>query len=139
MGRTNLHLRQPVITAHQDDGARKAFFQMRQHRVRQLPVVDDDEQLVGIISDRDLRRPDWVDETPDIQHVYRLDDSVRVGDLMTAKPITLHTYDRVSKALKILRKHRFGALPVINKQERLVGVLSAMDLLDLLGDIVDER
>jgi acetoin utilization protein AcuB len=131
------YMTQPVITASPEDGARQAFFKMREHRVRHLPVVDAEDQLVGIISDRDLRRPDWVDETPNIAHVYRLDDALRVGDLMTPEPVTVRTHDRVSKAVKTLQKHRFGALPVINKEGKLVGVLSSVDLLDVLGEIVN--
>ena len=52
-----------VVTAAPEDGIRETFFRMREARIRHLPVLDG-AQLVGMLSDRDLRRPDWVDEAP---------------------------------------------------------------------------
>jgi acetoin utilization protein AcuB len=118
-----------VISAHPGDGIRKTFFKMRTENVRHMPVVDDDGKLVGIISDRDLRRPDWVDEAPDLSHMYKLDDDLTVRDLMTTQVVVVHTYDTIRKATRLLVVHRFGALPVLDKEGTLVGILSAQDLL----------
>ena len=61
-----------VITANEDLGIREAYFLMREEGIRHLPVVGDDGTLLGIVSDRELRRPNWVDEAPDLQHQYQL-------------------------------------------------------------------
>lgn len=128
-----------VITARPQDGIRHTFFIMRQQKVRHLPVIDDEGVLVGIISDRDLRRPDWVDETLDISHGYKLEDNLLVGDLMTTNVVSIHTYDTIDKAVDVLLDRRFGALPVLNKEEELVGVLSAHDLLKALALILENN
>jgi len=128
-----------VITARPEDGIRETFFRMRQYRVRHLPVIDKDGKLIGIISDRDLRRPDWVDETLDIAHAYQLDDNLSVGDMMTPNAKLIHTYDKVEKAIDLLLEHRFGALPVLNKEEELVGILSAYDLLKALMLCLEDK
>jgi acetoin utilization protein AcuB len=127
-----------VITVRPGEGLRATFFKMREHGIRHLPVVDDKNQLVGILSDRDLRRPDWVDEAPDIAHIYRLDDDLQVEDVMTDQVVVTHTYEPVLSAAALLEKHRFGALPVLNKDEALVGMLSAHDLLGLLTQLLAE-
>lgn len=125
-----------VIAARPEDGIREAFFLMRREGVRHLPVVDVDGQLLGIISDRDLRRPDWVDETPDLSHLYNLDDSIEVQDLMKRNVIVVHTYDTIRKATRLLLEHHFGALPVLDKEQKIVGMLSAIDLLRALEDLI---
>lgn len=127
-----------LITAHPDDGIRATFFRMRREGVRHVPVVDDDCNLLGVISDRDLRRPDWVDEAPDLSHMYNLDDSVSVADLMSTNLVVVHTYDKIRKAARLLLEHNFGALPVLNKEEHLVGMLSAVDLLRALDEILTD-
>ncbi len=127
-----------VIAARPSDGIRRTFFRMRQHRVRHMPVLDEDGNLVGFISDRDLRRPNWVDETMDIAHAYHLDDKLTVGDLMTTNVLVVHTYDTIKKAVGYFLEHRYGALPVMNKEEKLVGILSAHDLLRALDQLLDE-
>lgn len=130
---------QKVITAHPDDGIRHTFFRMREDNVRHFPVVNDDDKLVGIISDRDLRRPEWVDEAPDISHIYNLDDELTVKDLMSTNMVVAHTYESLHKVTRVLIEHRYGALPVLNKEEELVGILSATDLLQALEMLLDEQ
>lgn len=128
-----------VITARPEDGVRQTFFRMRQHRVRHLPVVDGAGKLVGFISDRDLRRPDWVDQDVDISHAYQLDDNLQVQDLMSTNLVVAHTYESVAKVVDIFLDRRYGALPVLNKDEELVGILSAVDLLRALADLLDQQ
>lgn len=128
-----------VITARPDDGVRKTFFRMREHRVRHLPVVDEAGKLVGFISDRDLRRPDWVDQDVDISHAYQLDDDLQVQDLMSTNLVVAHTYESVAKAVDVFLEHRYGALPVLNKDEELVGILSAVDLLRAFAELLEQQ
>lgn len=128
-----------VMTAHPEDGIRQTFFRMRENEVRHMPVVDTERKLVGIISDRDLRRPEWVDEAPDLSHIYQLDDNLSVQDLMTSNVMVAHTYDTIAKATKVLMEHRFGALPVVNKEDELVGMLSSVDLLKALDLLLSEQ
>lgn len=134
--RVSEHMSQPALVAAPDDGARETFFLMRERHIRHLPVLDG-EQLVGILSDRDLRRPDWVDEAPDLSHPYELDDSLSVGDLMTRHPITVHTYDPLLHAVELIHEHGFGALPVLDKGGHLVGILTKSDLVRALHELLD--
>lgn len=126
-----------VITARPEDGIRQTFFRMRENRIRHIPVVDQTQKLVGILSDRDLRRPEWVDEDIDVSHVYHLDDQLQVRDLMTTDVKVVYTYDTVRKANRYFLDHRFGALPVLNKEEELVGILSAVDVLRAFDDFME--
>ena len=128
-----------VISAHPEDGIRKTFFLMREHSIRHIPVLDENRRLIGIISDRDLRRPEWVEESLDVSHVYNLDDNLAVKDLMTTDVKVVYTYDSIKKANRFFIDHRFGALPVLNKEEELVGMLSAIDVLRAFEDYMVKR
>ncbi len=126
--RVSEYMTQKVLSAAPDDGVRETFFRMREAGIRHLPVLEG-AQLVGMISDRDLRRPDWVDEAPDLSHEYQLDDNLSVGDLMSHNPVTVHTYDELAKACALIDEHGFGALPVLDKGNHLVGIISKADLV----------
>ena len=130
---------QKVLTAHPNDGIRHTFFRMREDEVRHFPVLDDDKKLVGIISDRDLRRPEWVDEAPDLSHIYNLDNDLTVKDLMSTNLVVAHTFESLHKVTKLLIEHRYGALPVLNKEDELVGILSATDLLQALEMLLADQ
>lgn len=122
-----------VITATPQEGIRNAYFRLREAGIRHLPVLDG-AQLVGMLSDRDLRRPDWVDEAPDLSHPYQLDDNLTVADLMNHNPAVIHTYDHLLKATELILKRDYGALPVLDKGNHLVGMLSKGDLIQALHD-----
>ena len=126
-----------VITASPDDGIRETYFVMRDRGIRHMPVLDG-AQLVGMISDRDLRRPDWVDEAPDLAYEYHLEDNVTVLDLMSRNPIRVHTYDELVVACNLLVRHGFGALPVLDKGNHLVGILSKADLVRAFARLLED-
>ena len=128
-----------VISINRDMGIREAFFLMKEHSIRHLPIVDENKKLIGIISDRELRRPNWVDEAHDISHVYYLDNSMHVNDVMITNVHVLHTYDTLNKAVSLLLDKGIGAAPVLDKTETLVGMLSAIDLLRALADMIKEQ
>ena len=136
--RISKYMTDKLVTARPDDGSRATFFRMREHEIRHIPVLDDAGVLVGIISDRDLRRPDWVDQAPDLAHVYHLDDEMKVGDLMTTSVVTVHTYDTLHKAVRLFLEHRFGCLPVLDKTGSLVGIVSPLDLLRAFDELDSE-
>lgn len=127
-----------VISIPPTMGIREAFFKMKENSIRHLPIVENNE-LVGIISDRELRRPNWVDEAQDIAHVYYLDNSMLVSDVMITNVQVIHTYDTLNKAVSLLLDNHIGAAPVLDKTGSLVGMLSAIDLLRALKDSIDEQ
>lgn len=137
-GKVAEYMTRKVVSVPRETGVREAFFKMKKHHIRHLPVVDDDNKLIGIVSDRELRRPDWVDESWDIAHVYSLDDEMLVGDVMIENVHVIHTYDTLRKAVRLLLQNNIGAAPVLDKTGALVGMLSAVDLLRALDDVVGE-
>lgn len=134
-GKVSDYMTRKLVTISPEKGIREAYFLMRDKDIRHLPVVENNE-LVGIISDRQLRRPNWADEAPDIEHPYLLSDDLTVGDVMVKDIITCNTYETLSKANQKLLDHNIGAMPVLDKTGDLVGILSAVDLLAALQDIL---
>ncbi len=133
--RISKYMTDKLITAGAHEGAREVFFRMREYGIRHMLVVDASRTLIGIVSDRDLRRPGWVDQARDLSHEYTLTDDLRLGDLMTTNVVTVRTYDPVTKAARLMREHHFGCLPVLDKTGALVGVVSPLDLLVALEEL----
>ena len=117
-----------VVTANLKDGLRQTFYRMRERDIRHMPVLDDDESIVGVISDRDLRRPDWVDDEQNVAHYYLLDNAHKVEDAMTRDPWVVHPGDPIQSAVDLVLKHRIGALPVVGEERKLVGMISYWDV-----------
>ena len=102
-----------------------------QHRgVRHLPVVEDD-RLVGIVSDRDLKRAMASSATSLERHELRyLLDTVTVDEIMTRAVITIGRMFPIEEAARVMVREKVSALPV-TEQGRLIGIVTETDVLEL--------
>ncbi len=101
--------------------------------VRHLPVVDDDNRLVGILSERDLRER-LGGESREWPHAAREALEERLGNVMTPDPLALRSGTPVARALEIFTDERVGAIPVVDDDGRLLGIVSYVDLLRWLRE-----
>jgi acetoin utilization protein AcuB len=104
---------------------------MSKHRVNQLPVVANNK-LVGIVTDRDIR--DAYPTSMLIDHGKEIDkfaESYTVEEVMTFNVMTVQLETPLLTAVRILRRHRIGSLPVA-KKEKLVGIITRSDVLDFI-------
>ena len=114
-----------TITAVETVGQADEF--MSENNIRQIPVVDGHE-LVGIVTDRDIRSflSGALLADPD-----RREKALRteVRDIMTTEPLFLAPDDDLEEAVEMLIEQKFGALPVVDEAEGLVGIVSYVDVL----------
>jgi acetoin utilization protein AcuB len=120
-----------VITTHAEATIFEAQETMQQHRIRHLPVVDAQNQLIGIVTDRDIRSvlPYNLIKDPGNEAERQKVTSLRIKDIMTRHPITLTPMHTIQDALLMIQKERVGAFPVVDEQGKLRGILSVRDLL----------
>ncbi len=121
----------PEFTIAPDTSLDEAFQLLKREGIRHLLVIKDDD-LVGIVTDRDLRRPDWANgEVMSIQDLYRLGDELRARDVMSDKMIIAHPNDTTAYASHLMVENKINCLPVVI-DEKLVGILTSSDLLAAL-------
>jgi acetoin utilization protein AcuB len=111
---------------------------MRIGHFRHLLVVKEGE-LIGMVTDRDLRRPDVSDDAEGWMDFYDLDDSVHVADIMTRKLEVVAAEDPLSRAVDLFLEHHFGALPVIDAEGRLAGILTTHDVIRATQELLAPR
>jgi acetoin utilization protein AcuB len=95
---------------------------MKMQEVRHL-VVTEGRAIVGVLSQRDLAR-------------RRQREVLTVRDMMSAPVTTASPHTTLREAANLLRGHRVGCLPVLD-DDRLVGIVTVSDLLDLIGKSVE--
>lgn len=126
-----------VYTASPDTTIAEALGITRTHRIRHLPILRDGE-LVGLVTDRDLRLampPMWADDRGELLDALH---SRRIGDLMTTDLITAPSDMPVEDAAKLLYTHRIGCLPIM-ENGKLVGILTETDLLRAFAELFASR
>lgn len=122
---------QKVITTGPEADVFEAYEKMTQNRIRHLPVIDADGRLIGILTDRDIRSalPYSMIKDPIRTAEAEKVKNLKVMDIMTADPKTIGPHHTIQDALVLIQDLRVGALPVVDKEGKLKGILSVRDLL----------
>jgi len=113
---------QDPVTTTPEELLVQARLKLQKGGFRRLPVVSDG-QLVGIVSERDMR-----------EHAGYL-DRTEVKSAMSQKPITVTPATTVEAAAQLLLKQKIGGLPVLEKG-RLVGMITTSDILQAFLDVM---
>lgn len=123
------------VTVTPDTSVMKASQLMKENNVRRLPVVDDRGELVGIVSDRDLKEASPSKATTlDVHELYYLLSELKVKDIMSRQVYSIKPEDTVEKAAVIMLEHKVTGLPVL-EDGRVVGILSQGDVFKVLTSI----
>ncbi len=123
-----------VKTLQRNDELSVADDLMRMARIRHLPVLDDDGEVVGIVSQRDLFRGALARA---LGYGERAQDRILgmlvVKEVMTNNPLTIAPDASVSEAARQMLERKIGCLPVV-EGGRLVGILTESDLVRLTAE-----
>ncbi|MGW8326089.1 MAG: CBS and ACT domain-containing protein [Desulfobacterales bacterium] len=121
-----------VITVDADDTMQNAIYILQEQNIKMLPVMDD-ANLVGIITDRDLKKASPSDATTlDMHELLFLISKIKVRDLMKEPVFTARFDDTVEEAAALLLEKKISGLPVIDENNRLVGIITRSDIFRVL-------
>ena len=127
-----------VIAVKPDTSLLKCRNLLKEHQIRRLPVVDDQNRVVGIISDRDVKGASPSKATAlEVHEMQYLLAELKARDIMTAKPVTIKPWDSVEQAAILMMDKRF--LPVVAEDNKLVGIITDQDIFKLLINITGAR
>ena len=91
---------------------------MKENKIGGIPIVDAGQKLVGILTNRDLR--------------FETDKKRKVKEVMTKENLIIAPEGTdLKKAEKILRQYKIEKLPVVNKQGKLIGLITYRDILQI--------
>lgn len=131
--------RQPARTADQIMSKRvrtiqgsttvmEAWEQLKVSGVRHLPVVNAMGRLVGMLSERDLLR---VAGTPE-SHPLRPVQNQKISTVMRPRPFSAHPATPIREIARVMVDERIGAMPIVDDELELVGIVSRGDVLRTL-------
>src|SRR5271165_1186749 len=107
------------ISAHAEETLEVATLRLKKENVGALPVVEDD-QVVGMITDRDVLLRGF----PEGRNIH-----TKTRESMSVGPVLCHEEDTLEHALELMSHNHVRRLPVLDHNEKLVGILSANDLM----------
>ncbi len=115
----------------------EALLMMYEHDIRRLPVVEKNE-LVGIVSDRDIKQTMGRPELAGKREAEEPELDMVVREVMSRNVVTVGQDEDIREAIELIVENRISGLPVLDQDEKLVGVISAIDLLQYCLDLLDQ-
>ncbi len=114
-----------VITLQKNATLRQAIDLVKQKKIRHIPIVDDEQRLIGLLCDVDIRSA-----TPSIFHLdeYKEDLLKPISDIMITDIYTAHPLDFVEEIAFVFYEQKISCMPVIS-DNKLVGIITETDLL----------
>ena len=103
------------VTLGKNETVRKARGLMKKHKIGGIPIVEDDDTLIGIVTNRDLRFEHYVDK--------KLSTIMTTENLITAREGTT-----LEEAEKLLQEHKVEKLPIVDENMKLVGLITFKDI-----------
>lgn len=146
-----------VVSVEEDDSIQDAMRKITEHHVSGVPVVDRENRCIGVISTSDIvafieadqeflegqipRSDNWFNPetqkweelqfSPELLGEY---DLVKVSEAMTSDPVTVTPATPIDAVARILIEHSIHRILVVDDEQRLQGVISAMDFVQLIAD-----
>lgn len=121
-----------LMTVPPDTNLQKAKEIIDEKRIHHLLVVDKTGNLIGIVSDRDVKQSSASPATAlSVHELNYLLTQLTVEPIMAKKIITISPGTTIERAALIMQKNRINALPVI-EDEKLVGIITSTDVMRVL-------
>ena len=120
------HMSISPVTIQEDADYKSAFEVMEQNNFHHLPVVNSEKEVVGVVSLRDL------------QMAARrfVESPVEISEVMHTPVLTARSGDTLSIAVEMMADNRFGCLPILDDNNRVMGMLTETDLFRVLSGLL---
>ena len=147
-----------VVEVRRDTSFKEVAGLLDRHRISGLPVVDNDDKVVGVISETDLVRCQAARPADSRARIFRKSALRRSGrraaavgrattaeELMSTPAVTVHPEQPVADAARVMERHHVDRLPVVDEEDRLIGIATRRDLLrvflrtdeEICRDVID--
>ncbi len=108
-----------VITAHPDESIEEVARKLIEEEINHVPVVDEEGRIVGIVTSWDIA-------------AAVAEGKKRLREIMTEDVVTIRPHETVNEALERMDRHNISCLPVVDEENRVVGIVTRTDITEAL-------
>jgi acetoin utilization protein AcuB len=121
-----------VVTIDENDSMQDAINLIKQHKINMLPVMKKGK-LIGIVTDRDLKKASASDATTlDVHELLYLISKIKIKDIMGKKPLTVPFDYTIEETASILLENNISGVPVLDYDKQLVGIITKSDIFKVI-------
>lgn len=130
-----------AVSVTPDTGIHEASRLLSEHKITGLPVVDEENRVIGVLSEADILSPEGTKYENAVTKLFhrlrgkpgRARGEDRVKNAMSAPPITTEPDADIKEIAAVLDLHRIKRLPVVDPDGKLLGIISRGDIVRAMG------
>ena len=128
-----------VVTVDVNDSMQYATRLLKEHKIRGLPVMENGK-LVGVVTDRDLKKASASDATTlEIHELLYMISRIKVKEIMTKNPITIPVDSTIDEAAEVLLENKLSGAPVVDDKGQVVGIITQIDIFRVIISLTGAR
>jgi acetoin utilization protein AcuB len=128
-----------VVTVDVNDSMQDATRLLKEHNIRGLPVMENGK-LVGVVTDRDLKKASASDATTlEIHELLYMISRIKVKEIMTQDPITISVDSTIDEAAEVLLENKLSGAPVVDDKGQVVGIITQIDIFRVIISLTGAR
>jgi acetoin utilization protein AcuB len=128
-----------VVTIDVNDSMQDATRLLKEHNIRGLPVMENGK-LVGVVTDRDLKKASASDATTlEIHELLYMISRIKVKEIMTKNPITIPVDSTIDAAAEVLLENKLSGAPVVDDKGQVVGIITQIDIFRVIISLTGAR
>lgn len=144
----------PTISISKEQTVKEALDLLAKHSISGLPVIDENDKVVGIISDTDIIRYSqqksiishsgpsfWIspysniEDLASVRNGFELLNKTQLENVMTKKVYTVTENTSASDVAKLMNRRNINRIPVVNDDGKLVGIVTRADLVQCMANL----
>ena len=130
-----------LVSLQLTDSVRKAYQVMHERNIRHLPVVDRTGNIIGILSDRDLKMAMTITQEALLgdESMIEFDPDLKVESFMSWPVKSISLDASIYEATQVMLKNKISAILVVDDHQRIKGIVTTDDLLKLLLKLLEKN
>jgi len=111
---------------------------MQRNKFRHIPIVDENQQLVGLVTQRNVlshgvTSQDFIER----EELEKIESGTLLADIMTTKLVTVNGDMKIADAAHLIYKNKYGCLPVVDSGYQLIGIITDHDFVAMTIQLLD--
>lgn len=128
-----------IVSLRMEDSMLEAYRLMYDKGIRHLPIFDEQKNLLGILSDRDVQRAMITDRGDDCPDEIYLNPEKKIMEYMSRPAFTVMEDSPITEVILSMISRKFSAVMVENKRGEYTGIITSEDLLNCMLSLLNRE
>ncbi|MBI1857588.1 MAG: CBS domain-containing protein [Candidatus Melainabacteria bacterium] len=109
---------------HKDDTIASAYELMSSKKIRHIPIINENQELIGLVTQRDIAGA-----------LAKREESMKIAKIMKKEIITVCPDTPLKGVIEVMILNKYGCLPVVDSNNKLIGIVTETDMLQTLYEV----